>query len=217
MGSSNVASAKFPEIRDSAPSTSPSPAADRATENAQRADPSRPVGSIAKVVKSFLVLGLGLVACSKSEAAGLPRTTPGASVEVARQATAPLAQNPRDIAALFANELGHRPRSELPVEGVWAGLERTGIPLSDQRQHLARPYGARYCVGARAGRDVALSVCEYVDAEAARAGADISRKIPLKDREVHVNRATSLTVRLLRKTPESEGVASRLLVAFTGL
>jgi hypothetical protein len=172
------------------------------------------------VEKSVLVLALGLTlaGCSKARASGPDAALPVvAAAAVERHPTAPPAQNPRDIKALFQNEAASRPSGTLRVEEVLSALGRTGVELSDQRQHLARPYAARYCMGAMAGADLALSVCEYIDAEAARAGAAVSRKIPLQNREIRVQGATSMTIRQLKKTAETDALSARLFAAFAAL
>ena len=166
------------------------------------------------------VLGfVGLIGCSKASASGPgaeQRATTRASVQP-RRATAPMAENPRDISALFQVEASNRPSGTLRAEDVLGAFRAAGLTLHEERQHLARPYGARYCVGAKSGAELALSVCEYIDQEAARAGAETSRKIPLANREIRLNRATSLTVRQLKKTTESDALAARLLEAFAKL
>ena len=168
----------------------------------------------------FFALGLTLAGCSKAPGSG---SGSGSGLAVAapadaeRHPTAPRAQNPRDINALFQNEAANRPTRALRVEDVLSALRGAGVELSDERQHLARPYAARYCVGAMAGAELALSVCEYIDAEAAQAGAAVSRKIPLQNREIRVTRATSLTIRQLKKTAETDALRARLFDAFTAL
>ncbi len=164
---------------------------------------------------------IGLTGCSKSSAVGLDRDKPkGASSAnelSARHPTAPNAQNPRDIAALFQVEASNRPTGTLRAEDVLEAFRRSGIELHEERQHLARPYGARYCRGAKSGAGLALSVCEYIDASAAQSGAEVSRKIPLAHREIRLNRATSLTVRHIDKTPASDALAQRLFETFAKL
>jgi hypothetical protein len=164
-------------------------------------------------------LGVGLVSCSKSPDPAHVAPAAGASQAPSQplRATAPRPENPRDIGALFQVEASNRPAGALRVEDVLAAFRRSGIELSEERQHLGRPYGARYCVGAKSSPELALSVCEYVDAAAARDGTAISNKIPLKDRDIRVQRATSLTVRLITKTPASQAVAVRLFDAFSKL
>jgi len=164
---------------------------------------------------------IGLAGCSKSSAAGVererPKATSAAQAPAERHATAPNAENPRDIAALFQVEANNRPLGTLRAEEALEAFRRLGIELHEERQHLARPYGARYCMGAKSGTELALSVCEYIDAAAAQAGAEVSRKIPLAQRQIQLNRATSLTVRQIKKTPASDALAQRLFQTFTQL
>jgi hypothetical protein len=154
---------------------------------------------------------LGLVGCSKSAPAPVERQQASAT---SRHPTAPAADNPRDIAALFRVEADNRPTGTLRAEEALDAFRKAGLEIHEQRQHLGRPYGARYCVGAKSGPQIALSVCEYVDADAARAGAEASRKIVLAHREIRLKRATSLTVRQISHTPESQALAARFFEAF---
>jgi hypothetical protein len=164
-------------------------------------------------VDRSLVLGvvLGLFGCSKPAPPAAERRSPATT---SRHPTAPIAENPRDIGALFRVESESRPAGTLRAEQAFEAFRRAGLEVHDQRQHLGRPYGARYCVGAKSGTSLALSVCEYVDVEAARSGAEASRKIALAHREIRLNRATSLTVRQIEKTPESDALALSFFTAF---
>jgi len=126
-------------------------------------------------------------------------------------------QNPRDFGALFQNEAANRPTGTIKAEDALDAFRKDGIELDSVRQHLARPYGARYCVGAKSGTVVALSVCEYIDTAAAHAGAELSRKVVLANREIRINRATSLTVREVEKTPAADAMASKLFESFAKL
>lgn len=130
--------------------------------------------------------------------------------------TAPLAPNPRDINALFQVEAENRPSGAPRAEDVIAALQRGGVNASEVRQHLARPYGARYCLGAVAA-DCALSVCEYIDSAAAEAGAAASRKIPLGHREVQVHGKLSLTVREIKASNAADALSARAFELFRSL
>jgi len=162
-----------------------------------------------------------LIGCSKSSAPGRngdrPASASSAEELTARHPTAPNPENPRDIAALFQVEANHRPQGTLRAEDVLEAFRRAGIELHEERQHLARPYGARYCIGAKSGTELALSVCEYIDVAAAQSGAEVSRKIPLARRTIQLNRATSLTVRQLGSSPASDALARRSFEAFAKL
>lgn len=169
------------------------------------------------VLLSLAGLGASSAGCNKSQHRNEATPPASASRPEATRATAPLADNPRDINALFQVEAANRPAGALRVEDALAAFRRSGVELHAERQHLARPYGARYCVGAKSGTELVLSVCEYVDAAAAEAGSAVSRKIPLQNREIHLRRSSSLTVRLLRKTAESEALAAQLFARFATL
>ena len=118
---------------------------------------------------------------------------------------------------MFLTESENRPTGTIKAEDAMSAFQKDGVALDKVRQHLGRPYGARYCVGAMAGTAVAISVCEYIDAAAAKSGAEASRKIVLANREIQINRATSLTVREVEKTPEAEAVAKKLFASFAKL
>jgi len=135
----------------------------------------------------------------------------------ARQLTAPPVQNPRDFGAMFQNEAQNRPTGTIKTEAALDAFRNAGVELDTVRQHLARPYGARYCVGAKSGKWIALSVCEYIDPAAANEGAESSRKVVLANREIRINQATSLTVREVEKSPEADALAHKLFDAFAKL
>ena len=165
-----------------------------------------------------------MASCSKSSAPqpdshalGAEKLDKAVAVESARHPTAPPAQNPRDFGALFQNEAQNRPTGTIKAEDALDAFRKDGIELDTVRQHLARPYGARYCVGAKSGAILALSVCEYIDAAAANAGAELSRKVVLANREIRINQATSLTVREIDKTPAADAVAQKLFESFAKL
>jgi hypothetical protein len=134
-----------------------------------------------------------------------------------RRPTAPPSQNPRDFGAMFQNEAAHRPMGTIKAEDVLDAFRQAGVELDTVRQHLARPYGARYCVGAKSGALIALSVCEYIDPAAANAGAELSRKLVLANREIRINQATSLTVREVEKTLAADALSQRLFERFARL
>jgi hypothetical protein len=170
-----------------------------------------------------LTIGLlvcGIVACDKSQP--IKESPQAAALNAAASAservpTAPSPQNPRDFGAMFQNEAANRPTGTIKAEDAMTAFRNAGIELDRVRQHLGRPYGARYCVGAISGAAIAISVCEYIDAAAAKAGADLSRKIVLANREIQINQATSLTVREVEKTPAAEEIAKKLFESFAKL
>ena len=168
------------------------------------------------VVLCGALAGCGKSPGSKSERQSLAAPQPSASAPE-RHETAPAPQNPRDFGALFANEAANRPTGTVKAEDALAAFRRDGVELNTVRQHLGRPYGARYCVGAMSGTTLALSVCEYIDPEAALAGTETSRRILLANREIRISKSTSLTVRELEKTPATDALEQKLFDRFAQL
>ncbi len=118
---------------------------------------------------------------------------------------------------MFQNEAANRPAFTIKAEDALDAFRKAGVELDSVRQHLGRPYGARYCVGAKSGAAIALSVCEYIDEAAANVGAELSRKVVLANREIRINQATSLTVREIEKTPDADALAKKLFDSFAKL
>jgi hypothetical protein len=172
-----------------------------------------------------VLMACGVVAGCRKPSAPHPEPSSSASPkldnavanESARHPTAPPVDDPRDFGALFQNEALNRPTGTIKAEAAIEAFRNAGVELVGVRQHLGRPYGARYCVGAKSGTAIALSVCEYIDAAAARAGAELSRKVVLANREIRINQATSLTVREVEKTPAADAVANKLFDSFAKL
>lgn len=173
-------------------------------------------------LRGVALLALALLpGCRKAAASSEPSEHAGAPV-VLPPATPPSAAAivPKDdVAALFRAEARQRPASGVHVEDALAAFAAAHVPVSDVRQHLAKPFGALYCAGAEAPESVALSVCEYADATAANAGRAAALKglASIPNRSVSVNGATTLTLRERSRTSESRSVASALERAFDGI
>ena len=118
---------------------------------------------------------------------------------------------------MFQNEAANRPTGTIKAEDAMEAFRKAGVVLDTVRQHLGKPYGARYCVGAKSGELIAVSVCEYIDTAAANAGAEMSRKLVLANREIRIKGATSLTVREVEKTPAADALAKKLFDSFAAL
>jgi hypothetical protein len=124
----------------------------------------------------------------------------------------------------FGAERSGRPQGlSLSIEDVYAGLEKAGVTVVDRKQHLASPFGARYCLGARAvgASDkpmLQMSVCEFVSPDAAKMGRDYSAesmKLPM--RTVYVNAQTTLTVREEKADPEIDALVAKVAAAYAKL
>jgi hypothetical protein len=141
-------------------------------------------------------------------------------------ATSPLLPN-MGFSERFEIESKSRPAGIKPnVEEVFGALEAAGAHLVDKKQHLASPFGARYCVGARAvaapGDETIyhLSVCEFVSPEVAMMSRDYSDEslaTAISNRSVFANKQTTLTLREMNKTPENDALGTKLADAYKKL
>lgn len=112
-------------------------------------------------------------------------------------------------------EAANRPTGTPRVEDVYAAITKAGFALEEQQQHLASPFKASYCVGAKTKPDIALSVCEYPNADVAQKGKAESEKIRILNRELFLNGATTLTVRLGEKNEDSDAAKKKIVEAFS--
>jgi hypothetical protein len=156
-------------------------------------------------------------AAASSSAPTSPFSVPGATA-----ATLPNMPFPER----FAAEARSRPPGVKPtVEEVYASLGAAGFTIVDQKQHLASPLGARYCVGARAVSDtkdtlLQISVCECSTPEVARlardySAASMSTAIPF--RTLYANRQTLLVLREEKNTPEIDALVTKASGVFAKL
>jgi len=105
------------------------------------------------------------------------------------------------------------------VEAVFAAFTRAGVPVHGQFQHLASPIYAKYCMSAKTEHEIAMSVCEYESAAMAIKGKDESNKAfgSIPNRDIYVNKGTTLTLLQDPKTPASEAEYKLLVSAFGAL
>ncbi len=194
---------------------------------------------------SFLGIALatlaGVTACKSDKrtaatvdaAAAASATAQGAPSAAASGPASPLAIPGATVATMpnfgipqrFAAEQAGRPPGVHPsVEEVYAALEKAGVTIVDRQQHLGAPFGARYCLGARAvgaGNTpmLQISVCEFVSAEAAKVGREYSAEgmkvIPL--RTVYANKQTTLTLREEKQTPEIDALVQKAAAVYAKL
>lgn len=165
-------------------------------------------GSTAWDVCSGVIAGTMMISalgCKRtpSEAQAPPASaTLNAAQESPSQPVAATSVAPQSLfGARFKEEKDSRPNASLPVERVFDALRAGGLELADVRQHLARPFEASYCVGAKIPRKteestIGLSVCEYKDAVAAQRGIAASKSFngSFKHRETILHGTTTLTV-----------------------
>lgn len=101
------------------------------------------------------------------------------------------------VANLQAEESRRTDRGGTPrAEAVLSAIELAGVKVEAPRQYLAASVDATYCVGGRSSRGLAIAVCEYPDAAAARSGRAVSLEKfgPADGREVHARGPLTLSV-----------------------
>jgi hypothetical protein len=166
------------------------------------------------------LLGCALVlsciaACdAKPTRAGKPRAAAAAGVQTPDPEAVKLPLGER-----LRREASRRPEARLHVDELLQTLASEGLELLRTRQVLAAPLAADYCVSGLSGSGLALSLCEFADADAAQRGLSRShmtfdRLIP--GRTLLLNRATLLT---LTRPPNAAAAAesARLAARFSEL
>jgi len=144
---------------------------------------------------------------------------PPASVAAAASALTAEPSFAATISERFAQEAANRPQGTPRAEDVWTAFEKAGVKVDAKQQHAAKPYGASYCAGAKAEPDLHMSVCEHPDEAAATTGRDVSRKMfeSVPNREVHLHKKTTLTIRQGTRNAESEARAKKMVELFRKL
>lgn len=118
----------------------------------------------------------------------------------------------------FAHEASKRPTGTPRVEDVLKAITDGGIKTRDVLQHLGSPFGAEYCVGLKAGKDVHASVCEYTDQKKAEENRVASmRDLKVPNRTIYRNGATTLTIRVGTPNDEENALAQKMLAAFNSV
>lgn len=74
------------------------------------------------------------------------------------------------LVARLAYESEHRVPSTLPADRVLDALAQADVAVVSRKQYLGLTVRATYCMGGATRDGVAIAVCEYTDAAAARAG-----------------------------------------------
>jgi hypothetical protein len=185
---------------------------------------------------SVAIAALAAPACKSSkpstDSAGSAAATGSASAAPSGSSDSPLAIPGATVVAVggepfaerFAGEAKGRPPGIKPtVEDVYAALGANGFTIANQRQHLASPLGARYCVGAQAVSDkketlLEISVCECATpdvAQVAKTFSDKNTAIPL--RTTYVNKQTLLVVRESKGAPEIDALVPKAAAVFAKL
>ena len=153
-------------------------------------------------VNRFLSLALVILAACKSDPKrepAPPAPAASASTLAAPGTPQPVPSTPAqlmDIPQRFAFEATHRPAGTITAEQVFTSFGEQGLVLTEVKQHLAKPFGASYCKGAKAEKEQqAFSVCEYETAAEAEAGIGSAKAFGTDKRDVIRNGNSVLIAR----------------------
>jgi hypothetical protein len=139
-------------------------------------------------------------------------------------ATANLLPN-MSIPERFQIEASSRPQGLTPnADDVFKAFASRQLTVTDTKQHLGSPFGARYCLGGRATSDPSttllhISVCEYISPELAKAASEYSAQTmsSIENRTVRAHKQLSLTIREEKKAPENDAAAAKATEIFEKL
>ena len=98
--------------------------------------------------------------------APVAETVPSTGGVPGSQNLAPLA----NLATRMHDESSQRPHVKITAEAVFDALTKDGITLASTKQVLAATAAASYCALGVTDDSIAIAVCEYASADAARAG-----------------------------------------------
>ncbi len=164
-----------------------------------------------RLLLPLLLTVLFVAACHKDAPPPPPATPP-----VAKEA-APPALGSDNVVTRLQIESTNRPGSIVTVEQVIAGIDAMGKKFSHQ-QVVALSVKARYCENGRTTVGLGMSICEFDDAEKAKAGRDRSIEVfkSFGKRKFALNGATLVTLGE-PATPEIAADQEKFLVMFAKL
>ncbi len=133
-----------------------------------------------------------------------PAPSPAALTTAPAEATA-IADATMGLFERLAKERASRPNGTPRADAVISGLKKAGIDVNEENQVYAATVKASYCEATK-GKNVYLSICEYADEPLAAAGRDYSMKTfaMVPNRQIFVNKKTTLTVAQATHTPEGD-------------
>lgn len=189
---------------------------------------------VAGSLSALVFVGSMVGACSKSTPEPTPTAASAsvssgiapASAAASGMASAPTPDLPLSatpsaylsIPDRFNAEASGRPANVPRPEDLFAAFKKDDIKIHDVAQHMAAPFGAKFCVGFQGGKDLHGSFCEYKDEAAAKTGGEASDKaFKTNTRKVQRNGAATLTVRIGTASPEDEALGKKWVDLFNAL
>jgi hypothetical protein len=127
------------------------------------------------------------------------------------------------VATTLAGRLGQEAQSRPPIhpnaDEILAAFAKVGGVVATKNQGLGSTYKAKFCEGGTTEDGlVTISICEYADADSAKAGLQALQEIFPAKAAAHVLRKdTVLTTLKLKDGPPAQALESKLLAAYKGL
>jgi hypothetical protein len=123
------------------------------------------------------------------------------------------------LAGRLAQEAQSRPPIHPNADEILAAFAKAGGVVATKNQGLGSTYKAKFCEGGTTEDGlVTISICEYADADSAKAGLQALQDIFPAKAATHVLRKnTVLTTLKLKDGPPAQALESKLLGVYKGL
>lgn len=105
----------------------------------------------------------------------------------------------------------------LPAETVFAAFKKDGVGLERERQQMASPHAAKYCLSAHAGQKVQVTVCEHESVEGAKEHVSATQKLERPERRVARNGTTTVLTRRDLNNDVEAPLVDKIMRAFEAL
>jgi hypothetical protein len=123
----------------------------------------------------------------------------------------------------MATEAATRPHVRPSMDDAFAAFGKAGLPVEGAEQSLGRTYRAGYCThGLTPKKDLAVLVCEYVNAEAAAVGLAASKTVfvqlgPRRQSFIHKELMMAIMQQQGDENPVTLADEKKLVTIFNGL
>jgi hypothetical protein len=123
------------------------------------------------------------------------------------------------LADRLAREAQNRPHIQPNADQVLATMDKLGAGIASKRQGLGSTYKASFCEGGTASDGtLTVSVCEYPDADSARAGLEALKQVfPAKGALHTLHKNTVLTTLRLKDGAVASAHEASLVSAYRAL
>jgi hypothetical protein len=168
----------------------------------------------------------GAEADASSTASATPAaasSAPATAAAAASSATPPVPAGLGAVGTSLAGRLAQEAQSRPPIhpnaDEILAAFAKAGGMVPTKNQGLGSTYNAKFCEGGTTEDGlVTISICEYADADSAKAGLKALQDIFPAKAATHVLRKnTVLTTLKLKDGPPAQALEAKLLAAYKGL